>query len=121
MIYRTEVRSKVVCEQAIAEEELCDKINCALKSGKFLLDKNDESSFAAADLDFVISLLTDEKVDSIYIYQYTLNNTEEPESYVITTYLLEDIVRNIVFDIFDDIPETFVDYGEISLIEYEVE
>ena len=121
MIYRTEIRDKVVCEQAIAEEELCSRINRALKKGKFLLDKNDENSFATVDLDFVVSLLTDGEVDLIYIHQYVLNNTEEPESYVLVTYLLEDIVRDTIFDIFDDIPETFVDYCDITSIEYEVE
>ena len=121
MIYRTEIRDKVVCEQAIEEKELCSRINRALKKGKFLLDKNDESSFATVDFDFVVSLLTGKDVDSIFVYQYILNNTEEPESYVLVTYLLEDIVRDTIFDIFDDIPETFVDYGDITSIEYEVE
>ena len=113
MIYRTEIRDKVVCEQAIAEGELCDKINCALRSGKFLLDKNDDSSFAVVDLDFMMDVIQDREPESPFVYINFHGNWE--------SHLLYDIVRDIICDIFYDVPETFVDYGDIVSIEYEVE
>lgn len=113
MIYRTEVRDRAVFEQAIDENILLCEINATLKNMEIYLKKDDKSSCPVIEMDFMMDIIQDKELESPFVYINFHGNWE--------SYLLYDIVRDIICDIFYDVPETFVDYGDIVSIEYEVE
>ena len=113
MIYRTEVRDRAVFEQAIDENILLCEINATLKNMEIYLKKDDKSSCPVIEMDFMMDIIQDKELESPFVYINFHGNWE--------SHLLYDIVRDIICDIFYDVPETFVDCGDIVSIEYEVE